>query len=111
LPLERGFDQGRVELVGSRFNDLSDKVRDVVGVSRQGLVDSGIAGSIAMRVAGKAHFLAGWMNEAFFAPAFPGKNCTRFTVTAIEHQRCQGQLVGQGGEMGQDRSDLHRLAL
>jgi hypothetical protein len=48
-------------------------------------VDSGIAGNIAMRVAGKAHLLAGWMNEAIFAPALPGKNCTRFAMTTIEH--------------------------
>jgi len=111
MALERWFDQGRVELIGSRFDDRPEKVRDVVGVSRQGIVDSGIAGSIAMYVAGKAHLLAGRVNEAIFAAALPGKNGTRFTVTTIEHQGCQGQLVGQGGEMGQDRSDLYRLAL
>ena len=81
------------------------------GVSRQGIAYSGVAGSLTLRVAGKAHLLAGRMNEAIFAPALPGKNRTRFAVTTIEHQGCQGQLVGQGGEMGQDRSDLHRLAL
>jgi hypothetical protein len=70
-----------------------------------------IAGNLAMRVAGKAYLLAGRVNEAFFAPALPGEKRARFAAATIVHQGCQGQLVGQGGKVGQDRSDLHRSAL